>query len=69
MQEKVIKSKGDIFKIFISMYDCVDNNLIKNEDMEFYRKKWDFLENYFNKELSDLSKGEIFIVTNKSYNT
>ena len=37
MQEKVIKSKGDIFKIFISMYDCVDNNLIKNEDMEFYR--------------------------------
>ena len=38
MQEKVIKSKGDIFKIFISMYDFVDNNLIKNEDMEFYRK-------------------------------
>ena len=38
MQEKVIESKGDIFKIFISMYDCVDNNLIKNEDMEFYRK-------------------------------
>ena len=38
MQEKVIKSKGDIFKIFTSMYDCVDNNLIKNEDMEFYRK-------------------------------
>ena len=38
MQGKVIKSKGDIFKIFISMYDCVDNNLIKNEDMEFYRK-------------------------------
>ena len=38
MQEKVIKSKDDIFKIFISMYDCVDNNLIKNEDMEFYRK-------------------------------
>ena len=38
MQKKVIKSKGDIFKIFISVYDCVDNNLIKNEDMEFYRK-------------------------------
>ena len=38
MHEKVIKSKGDIFKIFISMYDFVDNNLIKNEDMEFYRK-------------------------------
>ena len=37
-KKKVIKSKGDIFKIFISMYDCVDNKLIKNEDMEFYRK-------------------------------
>ena len=32
MQENVIKSKGNIFKIFISMYDCVDNNLVKNED-------------------------------------
>ena len=42
--------------------------LTKEEDMEFYRKKWDFLENYFNKELSDLSKGEIFIVTNKYEN-
>jgi len=38
MQENIIKAKGDIFQIFISMYDCVDNNLIKNEDMEFYRK-------------------------------
>ena len=42
-----------------------DTKLTQEEDMEFYRKKWDFLENYFNKELSDLSKGEIFIVTNK----
>ena len=42
--------------------------LTQEEDMEFYRKKWDFLENYFNKELSDLSKGEIFIVTNKYEN-
>ena len=38
MQENVIKFKGDIFKIFISMYDCVDKNLIKSDDMEFYRK-------------------------------
>ena len=38
MQENIIKAKGDIFQIFISMYDCVDNNLIKNEDMEFYKK-------------------------------
>ena len=45
-----------------------DVKLTPKEDMEFYRKKWDFLENYFNKELSDLSKGEIFIVTNKYEN-
>ena len=38
MQENIIKAKGDIFQILISMYDCVDNNLIKNEDMEFYKK-------------------------------
>ena len=44
MQENVIKSKGDIFKIFISMYDCVDNNLVKNEDMDFYRKIFENLK-------------------------
>ena len=44
MQENVIKFKGDIFKIFISMYDCVDNNLVKNEDMEFYRKIFENLK-------------------------
>lgn len=42
--------------------------LTDEEDLEFYRKKWDFLENYFEKELLDLSKGEIFIVTNKYEN-
>lgn len=42
--------------------------LTPEEDLKFYRKKWDFLENYFEKELSDLSKGEIFLVTNKYEN-
>lgn len=42
--------------------------LTPEQDFEFYRKKWDFLENYFKEELSDLSKGEIFIVTNKYEN-
>lgn len=42
--------------------------LTPEEDLKFYRKKWDFLENYFEKELSDLSKGEVFIVTNKYEN-
>lgn len=42
--------------------------LTPEEDLKFERKKWDFLENYFEKELSDLSKGEIFLVTNKYEN-
>lgn len=42
-----------------------DIKLTSEEDFEFYRKRWDFLENYFKKELSDLSNGEIFIVTDK----
>ncbi len=42
--------------------------LTPEEDLKFYRNKWDFLENYFEKELSDLSKGEIFLVTNKYEN-
>ena len=45
-----------------------DIKLNTEEDMQFYRKKWDFFENYFSKELSDLSNGEIFIVTNKYEN-
>ncbi len=39
--------------------------LSQEEDLELYRKETDFLQEYFKKELSDLSKGEIFIVTNK----
>lgn len=42
--------------------------LTSEEDWKFYREKWDFLGNYFKKELSDLSKGETFIVTNKYEN-
>lgn len=42
--------------------------LTSEEEWKFYREKWDFLEDYFKKELSDLSKGETFIVTNKYEN-
>lgn len=44
IKNKIILAKGDIFKIFISMYDCFDNNLIKNEDMEFYRNIFENLK-------------------------
>ena len=42
-----------------------DVKLTPEEDLEFYRQESKFLQNYFKKELADLSKGEIFIVTNK----
>lgn len=38
------------------------------EDLEFYRKESNFLQNYFKDELSDLNKGEIYLVTNKYEN-
>lgn len=42
--------------------------LTPEEEKIFYRKKWDLLEGYFNKELSNLSKGEAFLVTDKFEN-
>jgi hypothetical protein len=38
------------------------------EDMEFYRKKTEFLENYFSKELSNSKSGTAYIVTDKYEN-
>lgn len=37
MKEQVLASKGDIFKIFISMYDLMDDNCLEDENMEFYK--------------------------------
>ena len=42
--------------------------LTPKEDLEFYRKESDFLQNYFKKELSDSSKGELYIVSDKFEN-
>lgn len=42
--------------------------LTNDEEIKFSRDKFKFLQNYFIKELSNLEKGEIFIVTNKYEN-
>ena len=76
--------QNDFIKIFIKeLSEALENfshqnkvkgekmeevKLTPEEDLKFYRMKWDFLENYFEKELSDLSNGEIFLVTNKYEN-
>ncbi len=38
IKNSLIETKGDIFKIFIYMYDCIDRNFEKNEDIELYKK-------------------------------
>ena len=44
----------------------IDNmKLTPKEELEFDKKEFSFLQDYFEKELSDLSKGEIYMVTNK----
>ena len=45
-----------------------DIKFTPDEEFEFYEKKWDFLEKYFEKELTNTSKGEVFIVTDKFEN-
>ena len=39
--------------------------LSKDEEMEFYKQKEAFLQDYFKKELANTEKGEIFVVTDK----
>ena len=45
-----------------------DIELTQEEDLEFYRRESKFLQDFFKNELSDISKGEIFIVTDKFEN-
>lgn len=45
-----------------------DIKLTGEEELKLYRKQSDFLQEYFKEELTDLSKGEIFLVTNKYEN-
>ena len=38
IKNNIIEANGDIFKIFISMYDCMENNFAKEEDIKLYKK-------------------------------
>lgn len=37
IKKTIIQTKGDIFEIFITLYDFLDNNCLKNDNIEFYR--------------------------------
>ena len=66
--------KNSLLKEFIDELnearDKINENikLTPQEDLEFYKKRIEFLQNYFEKELLNLDKGEIFLVTNKYKN-
>ena len=42
--------------------------LTPEEEFELHREEFKFLQEYFKKELSNISKGEIYVVTNKYEN-
>ena len=48
--------------------DIENIKLSPEEDMQFYRQETNFLRDFFNKELSDTSRGEVFLVTDKYEN-
>lgn len=76
LAEKVAKNEvvGDFIKELGKALEDeeikrMDNiRLTPEEDLEFYRKEAEFLQDYFKKELSDKAKGEIYIVTDKYEN-
>lgn len=52
--------------VFSNNNESMDNiELTEEEELEFDRREFDFLQDYFKKELSDLRNGEIYMVTNK----
>lgn len=44
IKNNIIEANGDIFKIFISMYDCMENNFAKEEDIKLYKKIFENLK-------------------------
>ena len=44
IKNNIIEANGDIFKMFISMYDCMENNFAKEEDIKLYKKIFENLK-------------------------
>lgn len=53
MKKQILEAKGDIFKIFIYIYDFMDDSCLENEDMEFFRN---IFENIRTSEDSEIIK-------------
>lgn len=72
MAEKFIKELGEALDKYNreskEEQDIENVKLTNTEEAELDRREFDFLQDYFAKELEDKTKGEIFIVTNKYEN-
>ena len=72
LAQNFIKELSDALNNFNDekeLKEKMDNVILTaEEELEFNKKEFDFLQDYFKKELSDLSQGEIYIVTNKYEN-
>lgn len=72
--QNFIKELGEVLENYnkkekgLESKDMDDMELTTEEELEFDRKEFNFLQDYFKKEMSDLSKGEIYMVTNKYEN-
>ncbi len=71
LEEKI--EKNEFARNFIKeLGDAVNNiddkKLTVDEELEYEKKEFDFLQEYFEKELLDQSNGEAFIVTNRYEN-
>lgn len=64
--ENFIKELGDA--LFHPNNNANNIELTAEEELEFDRREFDFLQNYFREELSNLSNGEIYMVTNRYEN-
>ncbi len=66
--KKLIQNFYKYIRRFKNGYDTPDlvgPRFTQEEDLEYYRKEFDFLESFFDKELADKSRGEAFIVTDR----
>lgn len=60
--------KREDTKKHLSDEEIENIQLTPEEELEFDRKEYQFLQDFFSKKLSKLSEGEIYIVTNKYEN-
>ena len=65
IKNNIIEANGDIFKIFISMYDCMENNFAKEEDIKLYKKIFENLKKFIEEKPKKIKDFYEYIDTSK----